>query len=122
MLSPGINGILTAEITYNSIEDNSGKKIPYSPQFKIIAKYNYDFNLSIMIEPSVKYFSNSYADIANTVEIKPFVDLGLRISKKLNNNIYVFVEGSNLLNHSNYIYDGYKELPVSLNGGVSIRW
>ena len=122
LLSPGINGILTAEITYNSIEDNSGKKIPYSPQFKIIVKYNYDFNLSIMIEPSVKYFSNSYADIANTVEIKPFVDLGLRISKKLNNNIYVFVEGSNLLNHSNYIYDGYKELPVSLNGGVSIRW
>lgn len=122
LLNPGINGILTAEITYNSIEDNSGNKIPYSPQFRILANYSYDFNSSIKIEPSVKYFSNSYVDIANTVEIKPFVDLGLRITKKLNNNFYVFIEGTNLLNHSNYIYDGYKELPISVNGGISIRW
>lgn len=122
ILYPGEFGFLTSEIKFNSVEDNSGNKIPYIPQFDIYIKYNYNFNSSIVIEPSLRYLSKSFTDITNSTELKSFVDLSIRLTKIMNDKFSIFIEGSNLLNSSNYIYEGYKGLPVSINGGVSIRW
>jgi len=122
ILYPGEYGFLTTEIKYNRIEDNAGKQIPFNPQYDVSFKYNSNFNSSIIFEPSLRYLSKSFTDLTNNIDLKSFVDLSLRVTKKMNDNFYIFIEGSNLLNSSNYIYEGYKEMPISINGGISIKW
>ena len=122
LLNPGNYGLLTAMLKYNSLENNLGKKIPYNPLLDIFIKYGFNFSESISIETSVKYNSSTYADLANTVEINSFIDLSIKISKRVNNNLELFLEGANLLDHSNFIYDGYKQLPISVGGGIKLRW
>jgi len=56
------------------------------------------------------------------VEINSFIDLSLKISKKVSSNLEIFLEGTNLLDHSNFIYSGYKEQPISVGAGVNIKW
>ncbi|HED37861.1 MAG TPA: hypothetical protein ENI76_06420 [Ignavibacteria bacterium] len=122
LLNPGDYGLLTAILKYHSLKDDFGKRIPYNPLFNISIKYLFNYNENISIEPSVKYNSSTYADLANTVEIKSFIDLRIKISKRVNNNLELFLEGTNLLNHSNFIYSGYKQLPISVGGGIKLRW
>lgn len=122
LVNPGEYGLLTAILKYNSLEDDFGKKIPYHPLFNINIKYGFNFNENIKVEPSVKYNSSTYADLANAVEINSFIDLSIKISKRVNNNFQLFLEGTNLLDHSNFIYDGYKQLPISVGGGIKLRW
>ena len=122
LLNPGNYGLLTAILKYNSLENDLGNKIPYNPLFDVNIKYGINFNKNIRVEPSLKFYSTSYADLANKVEINSYIDLSLRISKKINNNFDIFIEGTNLLDHSNFIYYGYKEQPISVGVGISIKW
>ncbi len=122
LLNPGDYGILTAMLKYHSLKNNLGNKIPYNPLFNIFIKYLFNYNESIRVEPSIKFNSAAYADLANTVKINSFVDLRIRISKRVNDNLVLFLEGTNLLDHSNFIYAGYKLLPLSAAVGIKLRW
>ncbi|HED07370.1 MAG TPA: hypothetical protein ENI57_04565, partial [Ignavibacteria bacterium] len=94
LLNPGDYGLLTAILKYHSLKDDLGKTIPYNPLFNIYIKYLFNYNENISIEPSVKYNSSTYADLANRVEINSFIDLSIKISKRVNNNLELFLEGT----------------------------
>ncbi len=110
----------TAE--FNNTQDTSGNILPYYSRGRISMNYGYSFNNGLTTEANLIYHSGTYANINNTVSINPFVDLGLNFKYRLNSNFDLTLQLSNLLNHKNYIWMGYQELPMNVVAGFRYHW
>ena len=68
------------------------------------------------------FLSGAYTDIKNTNSLKPYVDIGLKLIYKFNNNFHLTFELNNLINNNNYLWQGYKEIPLDAIGGIVYQW
>ncbi|MHB1686206.1 MAG: hypothetical protein ACYCVH_02365 [Ignavibacteriaceae bacterium] len=110
----------TAEL--NSTKDSSGNFVPYFPQIKTSLNYGYYFNAGLDAEINLMYNGGSYADIQNTKSFNPYFDLGMKFSYKLKPGFLLTLQFSNLLNHKNYLWNGYQDVPLNVIGGFSYQF
>jgi outer membrane receptor protein involved in Fe transport len=115
----GPYGIFYASFNYNKIEESNGKKIPFYPNLKASLSYGYDFSNGLRADASVKYLSDRYADLQNTVKLKSFFNLGFKLTYMLKEQFLLTLEVENILNRKIYLWQGYQEKPLDASIGFN---
>ena len=115
----GPYGIFYASFNYLKIENSNGNKIPFYPNFKASLSYGYDFRNGLRADISVKYLSDRYADLQNTVKLKSFFNLGFKITYMLKEQFLLTLEVENILNKKIYLWQGYQEKPLDASIGFN---
>ncbi|MCL5031255.1 MAG: hypothetical protein M1480_19810 [Bacteroidetes bacterium] len=122
LFHPGPNGVFYATAEVNDTRDAANNIIPYYPRAKVTMNYNYDFKNGLNAGANLIYFTGMYSDILNQNSLNSYINLGVNFDYKLNQNFFLTLKFSNLLNHDNYIWHSYKELPLDLQAGLNYRW
>ncbi len=118
----GPYGSLFSTAEFYDSRDTSGNILPYYPRGRISLNYSYAFKNGLTTEVKLAYNSGSYTNISNTNKLNPFINLGLNFIYKLKHNFDLTLRFSNLLNHNNYIWMGYKEIPFNAVAGFRYHW
>ncbi len=122
LFHPGPNGVFYGTAEINDTRDNFNNIVPYYPRAKVSMNYGYDFKNGFSAGASLIYCTGIYSDVQNQNLLNSYINLGVSGTYKLNNNFFLSLHFSNLLNHNNYIWHGYKELPLDVQAGLSYRW
>ena len=122
LFHPGPYGVFYGSAKVIDSRDTSNNFIPYSPRSEVNLNYGYYFDFGLHPEINFDYNSQSYSDLANTNTVNSYIDLGLKLTYRLMPKFYLSLKASNLLNHQNYIWNGYKERPADLTVGLNYRW
>lgn len=122
LVHPGRFGYLYAELNAGEVKDTAGLLLPYYPSIKGEVVYGYKFDFGVLSKIKLKYLSRTYADLANTMEIDPYIDLGLNFDYSFNNGFNITLEFNNLLSRKNYLFKNYKETPVDIMAGINYTW
>jgi hypothetical protein len=115
----GPYGIFYASFDYIKTEDLNNKQIPYYPIFKASLSYGYVFSSGLRADASVKYLSDRYADVQNTVKLKTFFNLGVKITYVLREQFLITLKVENILNTKRYLWQGYQEKPIDASIGFN---
>ncbi len=122
LFHPGPNGVFYGTAELNDTRDNVNNFVPYYPRAKVTMNYGYDFKNGISAGASIIYLTGIYSDVQNKNLLNSYINLGVNGNYKLNENFSLSLKLSNLLNHNNYIWQGYKELPLDVQAGLNYRW
>ena len=122
LFHPGPFGVLYGTLQYESAKDDADMFIPYYPEWTASLNYNYDFQMGLSTGASLYYTSETFANLANTQKLKSYVDLGLNFAYKLTPVFSITLKMNNLLNHKNYNWYRYKDLPLNVTGGIKFTW
>ncbi len=98
--------------------------IPNLPPVDLKADGTYHFTPEFMGDISLLLLSARYSDLASTKMLDASFVLGFRASYDFtlaSVPLEVFAEGHNLLNEKYYIWQGYREFPLTLAIGISGR-
>ncbi|GAB4342738.1 MAG: hypothetical protein Kow0037_30340 [Calditrichia bacterium] len=98
-----------------------GKQLPFQPEFEVQSAIAWNPGAKWELEGRVKYVGKQYADIANTMQIDPYTDLGLKISYWFSKNFSVFLRGENLLDYDYEKWYGYKAPGIAFMGGLRVK-
>lgn len=108
---------------YNIMErDDNGNLIPYYSRMRASLFYSIQAADNLTAQASLNFYSKRYADSANTISLGSFFDLGLKFDYELIKQFHLTLEFANLTDNSNYMWAGYKELPLNVIGGFIFRW
>ncbi len=118
----GPNGVFYGGLILENLKAGDGNFIPYAPSLKINASYGYTFSNGLYVEPKINFFSHCYTDFENKERIFEFVDLAVKLEYKLTDNFNIFSDVTNILNHKNYFWRGYKEKSFDIVFGLNYRW
>ncbi|MFC2102973.1 hypothetical protein ACFLSS_00930 [Bacteroidota bacterium] len=116
----GPYGFLYGDLVYTRIRDKNSNNIPYKPEIKSNVTYGYELTDGFLSEVSLKLNYYSYADIANTIKLNSFVDLGLKFTYKMNDQFILNLKLSNIFNRKIYYWQGYEEKPFDLIAGFNL--
>ncbi len=122
LFHPGPGGVFYATAEVNDTRDTSSNVVPYFPRAKVTFNYGYDFKNGLGAEANLIYFTGMYSDIQNKNSLNSYFNLGFNFNYKIKPNFFLTLKLSNLLNHDNYLWHGYKELPMDLEAGLNYRW
>jgi len=117
----GPSGELYTSLQFSDIEDTDGKQIPYLPVFSLNAHYTYRFENGLTSTIKLDYLSKRFADIQNEISIGDYFDLGLSFIYSFQPNLDLTLDINNILNQKNYLWNGYKEVPLNIIIGVNYR-
>jgi hypothetical protein len=117
----GPSGELYTSIQFSDIEDSDGNQIPYLPVFSLNADYTYRFENGLTSTIRLDYLSKRFADIQNEISIGDYFDLGLSFIYSFQPNLDLTLDINNILNQKNYLWNGYKEVPLNIIIGVNYR-
>ncbi|MBN1301688.1 MAG: TonB-dependent receptor [Melioribacteraceae bacterium] len=115
-------GYLIADIYYNDIEDKNDKTVPYVPDLEISAAYNFIPFGRIEFIPALFYVGRQYIDAANTINLSPYIDLSLTAKYQMFSGFKIWIELNNILNRSNFLFNGYQEKTFDIIAGIDYRW
>ncbi|MBS4033758.1 MAG: hypothetical protein KGZ85_04775 [Ignavibacterium sp.] len=96
--------------------------VPYHPVINAIGTYSYRFAVGLESSIKLSYYSKTYADLSNEIQIDPFIDLGLEFIYILIPDLDLTLRLNNLLNNKNYTWFGYKEMPLNVIFGINYRF
>jgi hypothetical protein len=122
LFHPGPGGIFYATAEANNTKDNNGNTVPYFPAAKVTFNYGYNFTNDLETETNLTYLSGIHTVINSENTLRPYINLGVKLGYQLFPDFYLTFKISNLINHNNYIWQGYKELPMDLTAGLNYRW
>ena len=122
LFHPGPGGILYAGAEINNTKDNNSNIVPYFPTAKATINYSYNFKNGLETETGLIYLSGIHTDISSANKLSPYIDLSLKLSYRLFPGFYLSAKLSNLFNNNNYLWRGYKELPMDFIAGINYRW
>jgi hypothetical protein len=122
LFHPGPAGAFYASAEANSTKDNNGNIVPYFPEAKVTLSYGYNFKNGLETETSLTYISGMHVELKSESTLSPFVNLGVKLGYQIFPDFYLTVKLSNLINHNNYMWQGYKELPMDFTAGLNYRW
>ncbi len=122
LFHPGPYGVFYGTMQYENAQDDAGMFIPYYPEWTASLNYNYDFQMGLSTGASLYYASETFANLTNTQTLNSYIDLGLNFSYKLTPGFSITLKMNNLLNHENYNWYRYKDLPLNVTGGVKFTW
>ncbi|MFO7448159.1 MAG: TonB-dependent receptor [Ignavibacteriaceae bacterium] len=122
LFHPGPFGMFYGNVEFSRTTDSSGNFLPYSPVIKSNLIYGYNFQFGLNAQVNLEYSSDSYADLANIIELNSYIDLGLKFAYKVADNFHLTFALSNLLGNENYRWYGYEELPLDIVAGFNYKW
>lgn len=122
LVYPNLLGYLSGELKYQNIKDGNDNYIPYRPEYIAAVSYGYDFASGIGIKLKYLFAQNIYADRLNTRPVGSYHNLAAGISYRLLNNLSLSADFQNIMNRSNFVFDGYQEKPLDFVLGVEYRW
>lgn len=117
----GPYGEFYSTVKFNNATVDNGNYIPYIPRFELNAAYSYKFSKEVKSTVKLDYLSKRYADINNLISISDYLDLGLSLVYTFNEKFDFTFDLNNLLNHHNYLWNGYKEIPLNVIFGINYR-
>lgn len=117
----GPSGEFYGSLKFLDITDNNDNIIPFTPKFEINAAYSYRFSPEFKGVVKMCYLSKRYSDIENTISIGDYVDLGASVIYTFNPDLDLTLDLNNILNHKNYFWNGYKEIPANVILGINYR-
>ncbi len=122
LFHPGPGGVFYATAELNDTRNSANNMVPYYPRAKVTLNYGYDFDFGLNANANLEYLSGMYVDIQNQNSLNSYINLGLKFGYKIKSNFYLTLTISNLLNHNNYLWQGYKELPIDFEAGLNYKW
>ncbi len=122
LFHPGPNGVFYATAELNDTRDTANTFVPYFPRAKATLNYGYNFNNRLDAEANLELLAGMYSDIQNKNSINPVVNLGCTLGYMIKPGFYLTLKLSNLLNQNNYMWKGYKELPLNITAGLKYNW
>ncbi len=117
----GPYGEFYSSIELADIRDIDGNQIPYLPVFNINTAYSYKFQNGLYTTARLNYQSRRFADIKNDISIGNYFDLGLSFIYSFQPNLDLTLDVNNLLNQKNYLWNGYREVPLNIIIGINYR-
>lgn len=117
----GPAGEFYSSIKFSDVTDDNDNYIPYIPKFELDAAYSYKFTPEIKGSAKLVYLSKRYSDLENKISIGDYVDLGLSVIYTYSNNLDFTIDVNNILNHKNYYWNAYKEIPLDVILGINYR-
>ncbi len=117
----GPYGEFYSSVELSDIRDTDGNQIPYMPIFNLSASYSYKFKNGLTSIARMNYQSKRFADIKNKISIGDYFDLGLSFIYSFQPNLDLTLDINNLLNQKNYIWNGYREVPLNVIVGINYR-
>lgn len=118
----GPYGVFYGSAEASSVRNSSNKILPYYPEVKLTLNYGYDFNFGLNAQANLQYYFKQYTDIQNNITLNPYVNLGLKFTYKWRPNFDLILKLQNLTNSKNYLWNNYRELPLDISGGISVKW
>lgn len=115
-------GYFYGNFELNDTKSTYSKILPYFPILKAFLNYGYNFDFGLNSELILSYRSKQYTDILNTNSINDFIDLSLKFKFLLSQDFNLTFEINNLFNQKNFIWEGYRDIPLAFKGGIIYRW
>lgn len=117
-------GDVSAEIMlrYRKASADSLSSIPNIPAFDGHVGATYSINTHLKAGASLLFLSRRYADLALSRRLNPVGLLNIRVSYGFNISTLpfeAFAGGDNILNEKYFIWEGYREFPLTLYIGLS---
>jgi len=101
--------------------DTTISSIPFIPPITANAAYGYNFSkLKLDSEVRITYSSEVYADLPNLTKLPSYIDLGLKFVYQYKPKFFITLEVENILQHNNYKWTGYKEIPFNIAAGIHL--
>lgn len=127
LFHPGPYGIFYGTAQLEDARDNKNNVIPYHPKGTSSLNYNYEFKIGLSTGVSLYYSSDfiaakTFGDSISTKSLNSYIDLGFNFSYKLTSGFLLTLDLNNLVDHDNYKWPGYKELPLNITGGIKLNW
>jgi hypothetical protein len=122
LFHPGPGGVFYATTEFNNTKDINGRFVPYFPAVKATLNYGYNFTNGFETETGLTFLSGMHTDINSSSTLSPYIDLNIKLNYQLFPGFYLTGKLSNLINHNNYLWRGYKELPLDFIAGINYRW
>ncbi|PIU67923.1 MAG: hypothetical protein COS84_02750 [Armatimonadetes bacterium CG07_land_8_20_14_0_80_40_9] len=120
--TPQISGDLT--YTYLDARDKGdtyhNKYLIYRPKSKLSLGLVYQSSSGLKVNVGGEYTDSVFSDRANTTKMNSFFLLSARISKTIEKNKELFLEGKNLLDKEYQLYKNYPMPGASISGGVKV--
>ena len=122
LFHPGPNGVFYATGELSDVRDTANNFVPYYPRAKVTMNYGYNFANGLDAEASLEFLAGMYSDVRNNNSINPIINLGCTFGYMIKQGFYLTLKISNLLNQNNYMWRGYKELPLDITAGLKYNW
>jgi hypothetical protein len=117
----GPYGEFYSSVELSDIRDKDGNQIPYQPALNLDASYTYKFNNGLTSIARINYQSKRFADIKNEISVGDYFDLGFSFIYSFQPNLDLTLDINNLLNQKNYLWNGYREVPLNIIFGINYR-
>lgn len=115
-------GNLSGEIHYETFKyadgANKGKIVQFTSPISFRASYFNVWMKKIGTNFELNYFGNRYLDQENTKEANAFIDLSVKVSYEVIDNLKVYLKGENLLNSNIATWGPYRERDIFLSLGA----
>ena len=121
-LHNGPVGHFYGDVTYHYTKTDTGFRVPYVPAVTAKLTWGVDLGEYMDLSASIDYFSKSYTDILNNVELDSFIDLSFIAKYAFIGNLKLTAEVNNILNRDNEFYKGYINKPLDVIAGIEYRW
>ncbi|MEG8945879.1 hypothetical protein [Rosettibacter firmus] len=121
LLNSSIYGFIDATFRLSSIKNEDNKYIPYKPLYNFNITYGYNFPINIGINIKYNFMKHYYADLNNSKLIPDYHNLSFGINYNIS-NLSFKADFHNILNRSNFVFDGYQEKLFDIILGVEYRW
>jgi hypothetical protein len=122
LFHPGPSGVFYGTIEANNTRDNNGNIVPYFPVAKVTLNYGYNILNNLETGISLTYLSGIHTDISSSNTLSPYINLGVKLDYCLSRGFYLTFNISNLIDHKNYLWQGYREMPLAFIAGLNYRW
>ena len=115
---------IASSFRYNFFIDQSTEDVIYRPRMSADLNFSaYVWNDKLKITQLTSFVGERFAQDENGVsqELKPFVDLGLRLEYDMSKTFSIYAEGVNLINQDYQFYYNIENIGRQFWGGVRVR-
>ncbi len=115
-------GLVDCSFKLSQNKNENDNFIPYNPLYTFNFTYNYNFYFGLGFNLKYDLFKESYTDIKNSKSIPDYHNISFGIYYNMFNNLTLRADFHNILNKSNFVFDGYKEKLFDIILGIEYRW
>lgn len=103
-------------------DDKTGKYLTYQPKHKVNLLLNYKGLAGFDIGLEGQFVDKAFHNAINTIYVERYFVLGLRINKKVKDNVKIFTNIDNLLNKKYQVRLGYPLPGFSITSGMKLEF
>ncbi|MCE1189166.1 MAG: TonB-dependent receptor [Ignavibacteria bacterium] len=119
---PGRLGYFYASLTFQSIQNDSDKYLPFVPSLQGTLSYGYTIMKGLNAKAGVIFENGRYIDALNNISLNTYVSTFLELGYSFSHDFFVNFKINNLINKENYFWRYYKEPPLNATAGITLQW